>query len=201
MSNRIVMKRCKQLFLPVLAVVFLSSCVSVRVVADYDREADFNSYKTFAFYKTGIDKAEISDLDKKRILKAIDAEMASIGFQKSNTPDLLVSIFTKEKERVDVFNQGFGPGWGWGWGWGWGGYWSPWWGPGWGGYWGPAVSTRTEGVLFIDLIDAKSNELVWQGQGRGSLNTSGNIEKKEARIKEFVSEILSKYPPNAIASN
>lgn len=195
------MKRLKQLFLPVLAVAFLSSCVSVRVVADYDREADFNSYKTFAFYKTGIDKAEISDLDKKRILKAIDAEMASMGFQKSNSPDLLVSIFTKEKERVDVFNQGFGPGWGWGWGWGWGGYWSPWWGPGWGGYWGPAVSTRTEGVLYIDLIDANSNELVWQGKGSGSLNTSGNIEKKEARIKEFVSEILSRYPPNAIASN
>lgn len=199
------MKRFKQLLIPALAVVFLSSCVSVRVVADYDSEADFNSYKTFAFYKTGIDKAEISDLDKKRILKAIDAKLVTMGFQKSNSPDLLVSIFTKEKERVDVFNQGFGPGWGWGWGgywgpgWGWGGYWGPGWG--WGGYWGPAVSTRTEGVLFIDLIDAKSNELVWQGQGRGSLNTSGKIEKKEERIKEFVSEILSRYPPNAIASN
>ena len=196
------MKRFKQLLIPAFAIVFLTSCVSVRVVADYDREADFNSYKTFAFYKTGIDKAEISDLDKKRILKAIDAEMSTMGFQKSNSPDLLVSIFTKEKERVDVFNQGFGPGWGWGWGWG--GWYGPgWWGPGWGwgGYWGPAVSTRTEGVLFIDLIDAKSNELVWQGKGQGNLNTSGNIEKKEERIKEFVSEILAKYPPNAIASN
>lgn len=193
------MKRFKQFLIPALAVFFLSSCVSVRVVADYDREADFNSYRTFAFYKTGIDKAEISDLDKKRILKAIDTEMVTKGFQKSNSPDLLVSIFTKEKERVDVFNQGFGPGRGWGWG----GYWGGWWGPGWGwgGYWGPAVSTRTEGVLFIDLIDAKSNELVWQGKGQGSLNTSGNIDKKEERIREFVSEILAKYPPNAIASN
>ena len=197
------MKRFKQFLIPALAVVFLTSCVSVRVVADYDREADFNQYKTFAFYKTGIDKAEISDLDKKRILKAIDAEMSTMGFQKSNSPDLLVSIFTKEKERVDVFNQGFGPGWGWGWG-AWGGWYGPgWWGPGWGwgGYWGPAVSTRTEGVLFIDLIDARSNELVWQGKGQGNLNTSGKIEKKEERIKEFVSEILAKYPPNAIASN
>lgn len=193
------MKRIKLLLIPAFAVIFLTSCVSVRVVADYDREADFNSYKTFAFYKTGIDKAEISDLDKKRILKAIDAEMVTMGFQKSNSPDLLVSIFTKEKERVDVFNQGFGPGWGWGWG----GYWGGWWGPGWGwgGYWGPAVSTRTEGVLFIDLIDAKSNELVWQGKGQGNINTYGNIEKKEERIKLFVSEILSEYPPNAIASN
>ena len=196
------MKRFKQLLIPAFAVLFLTSCVSVRVVADYDREANFNAYKTFAFYKTGIDKAEISDLDKKRILKAIDAEMVTMGFQKSNSPDLLVSIFTKEKERVDVFNQGFGPGWGWGWGWG--GWYGPgWWGPGWGwgGYWGPAVSTRTEGVLFIDLIDARSNELVWQGKGQGNLNTSGNIEKKEERIKEFVSEILAEYPPNPIASN
>ena len=199
------MKSIKKLFLPALAVIFLTSCVSVRVVADYDTDADFSTYKSYAFYKTGIDKAEISDLDKKRILKAIEFEMGSRGFVKSQSPDILVSIFTKEKERVDVYNQGFGPGWGWGWGgywgpgWGWGGYWGPYWG--WGGYWGPAVSTRTEGVLFIDLIDAKSNELVWQGKGQGSLNTSGNIAKKEERIRLFVSEILAKYPPNAIASN
>ena len=194
------MKSIKKLFLPALAVIFLTSCVSVRVVADYDTEADFSTYKSFAFYKTGIDKAEISDLDKKRILKAIEYEMGSRGFVKSQSPDLLVSIFTKEKERVDVYNN-----WGWGGYWGpyWGGYWGPGWGWGgyWGGFWGPAVSTRTEGVLYIDLIDAKSKDLVWQGRGKGTLHNIDNVAKKEERIKEFVSEILSRYPPNAIASN
>ncbi|MDB4402921.1 DUF4136 domain-containing protein, partial [Algibacter sp.] len=60
--------------LPLLALlILLSSCSSVKVAADYDKEAKFNDYKTFAFFKTGIDKAEISDLDKRRILRAIEA--------------------------------------------------------------------------------------------------------------------------------
>ena len=109
----------KHLFrvLPILMITFLmTSCTSVRVASDFDKEADFNSYKTFAFYKTGIDKAEISDLDKRRILRAIETEMRAKGFTKSEPPDLLVSIFTKSQERVNAYNytSGFG-GWGWGW--------------------------------------------------------------------------------------
>lgn len=197
------MKKTKILALPLLLVLFLSSCTSVRVLSDYDRGTNFNEFKSYAFYKTGIDKAQISDLDKKRILRAIEAEMGSRGFVKSDSPDILVSIFTKESEQVDVYNNNFGWGWG-GWGWGWGGFGPGWgwggFGPGW-GWGGPAVSTRTEGSLYIDLIDAKKKELIWQGKGVGTLGNNKNIEKKEARIQEFVSEILEQYPPNAIASN
>ncbi len=179
-----------------LVLLFLSSCASVRVLSDYDKEVNFNEYKSYAFYKTGIDKAQVSDLDKKRILKAIDTELSARGFVKSDNPDILISIFTKEKEQVDIYNNNWGWGGAWGWGWGW----SPWmwggWGPGWGGN---NVSTRTEGSLYIDLIDSKSRELVWQGKGVGNLNNISKIEKKEERIKEFVSEILQAYPPNAVA--
>lgn len=192
------MKNLKLFTLTALAVTFLASCSSVRVVADYDKEADFKTYKTYAFYKTGIDRAQISDLDKKRILKAIDVELSSRGFVKSQQPDLLVNIFTKEREQVDVYNNNFG--WGWG-GWGYGGFYNPWlWGPR-GGF-GNNVSTRTEGSLYIDLIDAKNKGLVWQGRGVGTLNNTKNIDKKEERIREFVANILKEYPPSSeIAAN
>ena len=75
----------------------LASCSSVRVNADYDKNVTFENYKTYAFLKSSVDKAEISDLDKKRILRSIDEAMALKGFSKSESPDLLVSIFTKEK--------------------------------------------------------------------------------------------------------
>lgn len=189
------MKNFKFLVLPMLAVFMLSSCSSIQVLSDYDQQADFNGYKSYAFYKTGIDKAHISDLDKKRILRAIEAEMQSRGFVKSDNPDILVSIFTKEQERVDIYNNNFG--WGGAWGWGYNPYA---WGPGWGwGRGGNSVSTRTQGSLYIDLIDTKSKELVWQGKGEGTLANTNNIEKKEQRIKEFVSQILEQYPPNAVA--
>ncbi|WP_373518302.1 DUF4136 domain-containing protein [Pricia sp.] len=194
------MKTLKILAAPMLIVLFLSSCASVQVLSDYDREANFTEYKSYAFYKTGIDKVQISDLDKKRILRAIEAEMSKRGFTKSEDPDLLVSIFTKEKEQVDIYNNwGGGLGWG-GWGgWGWSPYyWGGGWGPGWGG--GAFASTRTEGSLYIDLIDTDSKELVWQGKGVGNLGNIENIEKKEERIREFVAEILMQYPPNQVAA-
>lgn len=174
-------------FLPILLLFVFASCSSVRVAADYDRKADFNSYNSYAFYKPGVDKAEISDLDKKRILRAIDAELSAKGLQKNETPSLLVSIFTKERERVDVYNNNFGYGWGW----------NPWYYGGYGGVYGNSVSRSTEGSLYIDLIDAKTNELVWQGIGSARLITGNDIDARDERIKEIVSEILAEYPPGA----
>lgn len=182
------MKKLK--FLPILFILIFTSCSTVRVVSDYDTEANFGEYNSFAFYKPGIDKAEISDLDKRRILRAIDRELAAKGMTKSQSPDILISIFTKERERVNVYNNNFGWG-GWGWGWGW----NPWM---WGGFNNNIVSTNTEGSLYIDFVDAKTNELIWQGVGSARLITSGNIEKKEERIREIVHEILMEYPPGSM---
>lgn len=175
------MKRIQLLFLPMIALL-ITSCSSVRVMTDYDTKADFNQYKTFAFYKTGIDKATISDLDKKRIMRAIEAELLAKGMTKSATPDVLVSLFTKSRERININDNNWGYGWGW----------NPWM---WGGANRLDVNQYTEGTLFLDIIDAKNKELVWQGIGTGALRIQ-NIEKKEARIKEFVAEIMAKYPPS-----
>ncbi|MBA2745561.1 MAG: DUF4136 domain-containing protein [Flavisolibacter sp.] len=168
-------------FLPLLLIFILGACSSVHVASDYDKKADFSKYKTYAFYKTGIDKVEISDLDKKRILRSIEEVMTSKGYTKSENPDLLVNFFTKSTEQVNVNN-----GWGYGYGFGW----NPWM---WGGM--ASVYTNTEGSLFIDLIDANKKDLIWQGEGVGILTQ--NSGEKDERIKEFVTKILNQYPPGA----
>jgi hypothetical protein len=61
----------------------------------------------------------------------------------------------------------------------------------WGG--NTSVNRYVEGTLFIDLIDAKKKELIWQGEGIGVLTKDTN--KKDALIKEFVTKILAQYPP------
>jgi hypothetical protein len=161
-----------------LLLIPIMGCSSISVFTDHDSGVDFTKYKSFAYFKPGIDEVEISDLDKRRILKAIDLQLAEKSMMKSDMPDLLVSINTTAKEKVYVNNFGI-------WGWGW----NPW-------IWGPnqnTVSSRTEGVLYIDLIDAKTKQLVWQGKGKGGI--SEYMKNRDERIGTFVAEILQNYPP------
>ena len=165
-----------------LMLLLIMGCGTISVFTDHDSGVDFSKYKTFAYFKPGIDKVEISDLDKRRILKAIDLQMAKKSMIKSDLPDLLVSINTTAKEKVYI-NNNFNGFWGWGW--------NPW-------MWGPnqnMVSSRTEGALYIDLIDAKTKQLVWQGKGRGGI--SEYTKNRDERIGVFVAEILKKYPPES----
>ena len=164
-----------------LFVLIFTSCSSVRVVTDYDRSQNFSNLKTYAFLKDGVDKTKINDLDKRRILRAIDKNLLEKGFQKSNDPDLFINIFTKERQEINIYNQNLNmPGWGWGWG------------PSLG--WNQtSVSRASNGTLYIDIINAKNRELIWQGSGEGILTS--DIRKKEERINEFVKSILDKYPP------
>ncbi len=173
-----------QLLLASLLFTMVSCGSMVSVNADYDKKVDFSVYKTYAYYKTGIDKLEISDLDKRRILNAIDQQMLAKGFTKSDNPDLLINLFTKSREQVNV-NQ-FNAGWGYGWGWGWNPFMM--------GGQQTTVTSSTEGTLYIDFIDAKKKEMIWQGEGTGILTKDTN--RKEERINEFVTQILSQYPPS-----
>jgi hypothetical protein len=168
----------KKLLIIALVIIGLVGCQAVRVSQDYTIGTDFTQYKTYAYFKKGIDDVNVSEIDKKRILKAIDTEMQARGFVKSDQPDLIISFFTDAQERVDVFNNA---GFGWG---GWGG---------WGMGMNNNVSITTEGVLFIDIIEAKKKELIWQGVGRAALKNTP--EEKVERTNEMVREILSQYPP------
>jgi hypothetical protein len=174
-----------------LSTFLLVSCSSVRVVTDYDSKTDFSSYKTFAFYKSGIDKAKISDLDKRRILNAIEVELLAKGFKKAENPDMLVSIFAKSRKIIDVDSRYLYSG----------SYWYPfyynqyYYNYYYNGRYRLWITRQTEGTLFIDFIDVKNKKLLWQGIGSGVLRVKTGAKKAE-RIQAFVKEILSKYPPN-----
>ncbi|MGB0836811.1 MAG: DUF4136 domain-containing protein [Flavobacteriaceae bacterium] len=177
------MKNFLKTGLGLLSFLLLFSCSSIKVMSDYDSEVDLTSYKTFAFYRPGIDKLKMSDIDKKRVLRAIEGQLIAKGYQKSSNPDFMINVFTKSKEKINVYSSNY---------YGYGYYgWNPY-------YWGPGfndvnVNQYTEGTLFIDMIDVKKLELFWQGIGTGPVSMEVR-DKKEKKINEFVGKILSQYP-------
>lgn len=170
---------------PLFILLVITSCASVNVNTDYDKSTNFTDYKTYAYYKQGIDNVKISDFDKRRILTAIDSVMLSKNFTKSETPDMMINFYTDAEKDVSInsYYAGYGYGWGYGWGWGWG---YPYGG-------GTYTSTSIKGILTIDVINAKKNELIWQGIGSGTLGQ--NQQNKDEKIRNFVSQILMSFPP------
>ncbi len=153
------------------------SCSSVKVITDFDSSANFSNYTSFAFSKSQIKKLEISDLDKKRILSSIENLMQSKGYVSSNSPDLIINVDTKSREDVYINRYNDFPYYGW---------------------YGPTMSTtyrpssRIVGLLYIDIIDAKTGSLLWQGNGSGSL--SSNKLSRDELINNFVYRLLESYP-------
>ena len=181
------MKNLKLLSILFFITVILVSCGSVRVASDYDSEADFSQYKTFAFYKSGIDKVEISDIDKKRILKSIQTTLLNKGLTINENPDILINIATKSSDNIYIDNTFYSP------------YYTGWY-PNYGrGHRQVAYST-SQGALYIDLIDTKTKQLIWQGKGTGFLSSSKRTNRDEL-VSSYVTKILDVYPPEIEVNN
>lgn len=181
------MKATKKLLVLFLVGVVLAGCSSLQTVSDYDKNVDFSKYKTYNFYEKGLEKLRLNNLDKRRLMAAVETDMNANGFSKSTQPDLLINLVVVARERVDHYGPGFyGPGFydGWAMGWGW-----PYWGGG-----RNYVNQYQEGTIIIDFLDPAKKILVWHGRGAGF--NLDNFSKREERFQAGVNEILALYPPN-----
>ena len=159
---------------------FFFSCISVRVSSDFDQSANFDQYKTYAFYKKGFDELKINDLDKRRIMDAIKGELETKGMTFSKTPDVYINVVITNRDRVRISLNNTYPYY-----YGWYGY-NP--------YWNQSYAENyREGSLFIDIIDTEKDQLVWQG--KGTKRISENIAEKAIIISEVVQQILTHFPP------
>jgi hypothetical protein len=92
-------------------------------------------------------------------------------------PDFNVAYYASARERLDVTTWDYGYPTRWG---------------GW--YPRPAYAVRpfTEGTVIIDVIDSKSNELLWRG--RGVSRVSDDPEEYQKNLREAVTAIIGKFP-------
>lgn len=171
----------KRYFLLLAASVLLTvaSCSPFQVRTDYAETAHFTDYKTYQFR---VDDLKINDLDKDRVLNEIAKNLQSKGLSASQTPDLIINLKASHKEITDITNNNPIGMWGWGgpygWGWGMNRTWT---------------NHYTRGSLVVDIVDAKTNKLVWQGIGSG-INVD-SPKSKQKQIPAIVAEIMANYPP------
>lgn len=170
-----------------LLVAIVIACASVTTSFDYDKTADFSKYKTYAYTEHTLQLPEINQLDRDRILAAIDTELAKRGFTKSDSsPDAIVDVFLKTEEEMTATATNTGGYGRYGYGYGWGG-----------GTTHVDYNKYTKGTLFVSLIDRETEKIAWQGRGSKTLSENVKPEKKEANIKAAITAIFTKYPKAA----
>jgi hypothetical protein len=87
-----------QRIIGLLVVLLVAACSSIRVSSDFDREANFAGYKTYA-YTEDAQQLPIDDLNKRRIFSAIDKELTAKGFSKSDNTDVLNDLKQKDEQK------------------------------------------------------------------------------------------------------
>lgn len=183
----------KKILLPFLGIamtgILVSSCSpSIKVTSDYDKKANFQQYKTFALQKNNVQNQSISELNQNRINNAVIAEMIKKGFQQSDNPDLFVNVATvlKDKKSVSSSTDYYG----------YGGYYRPYaWGGGMAatGYTTYNVQEYKDGSLIIEIADAKTKSLLWEGIGNKEIDKP--VKDPDTKIPMAVEKIMESFPP------
>ena len=152
------------------------SCSSVSVSTDYDMDFNFNDLKTYSFEKKSESKDRKFQLINKKVENYISLDLVGKGYSQNTTdPDFEVAFYTEAKDKIDITRRTHRVG-------------------RWRGFWRDDVYVNKykEGTIVIDIIDAKTDELVWRGWGIGIRGGSGDVNEI---IKEAVVEILMDFPP------
>jgi hypothetical protein len=157
----------------------------MKINYDYDRELDFTEYKTYQLSDETLNMP-IQQLNRDRIIKAVENEMAAKGFTKSNNSDMVVDVrvVSKEVQTATATSTGYGAY----------GYRSFRYG---GGFASTSVTydQYTEGTMVISFVNMSTEKIIWQGTGTKTLLENVSPEKREANINYAVEQILSNYPP------
>jgi hypothetical protein len=175
----------KKLFL-VCLIAIVSACSPVTISYDYDRQADFSKYKTYAFSEDALN-LQVDQLNRDRILKAVETEMAAKGFSKSDSPDVLIDLQIKAKQEVEATATNTGGMYGGRYGYG-GGY-------GYGSTTHVNYNEYTVGSLFVNMVDKSTEKIVWQGRGSKTLDENATPTQRDTNINNGVKQIFTQYPP------
>jgi len=174
----------------------LAACTSLRVTSDVNR-ATVGSVQCHTFAWAGAFRGDspmrngiANPVNEARLRGAITAQLAAVGVHPvaaGASPDCLVGYGIGARTAIE---GAYPAGWGWGFGvgYGWG------WRHAYGGYWGwdePYI--YHEGIIAVDLYDARSKQPIWHASANQSLQGAVG-PKAEEKIDRAVAAIFTKYP-------
>ena len=151
---------------------------------NYDRSANFASYKTYQWID--IPGGAVPDpLIDQAIKQAADEQLAQKGLTRvANNADLYIGyqfVLNLEKS-VSLWETGGGPGWGW----------DPFGG---GRNVQGQTSTIPVGILLMDVYEVGRKQLVWRGDAIKTIDLKTDPNKNYKTLQKVMTKLFKNYPP------
>jgi len=179
--------------LPATLCALLASCSTVKISTEYNPKADFASYRTYAWAAVEPGPEEAPSIRNPAVYSmvrtAVDRELSARGLtpDESGQPDLLVVVHGMARDRIEVSSYGYA--------------YAPL-------YYGPhgammvgtsatEVRQYRDGTLLLDLIDAKTHQLVWRGTASDTVSSPSEVQ---GVVNNAVKTLLAEYPPKKESS-
>ena len=173
-----------------LITVVLNACGAIPVSTDYDPNWQVPANPTYAWMPRPMQKSDPmidNDLVAGRVYRAVDDQLGMHGFTRparEAEANLLVAYHIGEEEKLDIdtFHSNFG-------------YYPCW--HCWGGGYDNDISVRqyTQGKLIVDMVDAKTKQLVWRGIASRRVPDFKTPQERDKYIRDTVAAIFKKFPP------
>lgn len=144
---------------------------------DYDRSANFNTYRTYQWADSPAGHATNQLMDQ-NIKRAVDEQLAGKGLRQVDSgADLHVNY----QAAIDQEKQfdGFGSG------------------PRWNGMARVNTSTIDVGKLAVNIYDPAKQQLVWRGDAEKTLDIKKDPDKNYQNLQKAMAKLFKNYPPGS----
>jgi hypothetical protein len=155
-------------------------CLAVAALAqdvhfDYDRTANFSSYRTYEWVDPKVGPPSLQLMDQ-NIKRAVDEQLVSKGLRRVDQGGDLQVAYHAGLDQEKQFN-GFTMG------------------PRWDGFGQVTTSTIKIGMLVIDMFDPAKNQLVWHGDAEKTLDIKKDPDKNYRNLENAMTKLFKNYPP------
>jgi Domain of unknown function (DUF4136) len=166
--------RTKFAFCALLICLASSLGLAQQVSVNYDHNASFSQYHTYAWGSNNKNQIQNSILAQVA-QQDIEAAMQQKGLQKvqeSQNPDLVLAASGGEREQTSYNAWGMrGIG---------------------GGMGGISPQENVEATMVVSLYDVKQKSLVWRGIAQNTLDNNGN--KNQKMVEKAVEKMFKQWP-------
>lgn len=160
----------------------LAACASMTVSSHIERAADFGGYQSYAWgppdaLPTGDPRLDNNAFFQDYVQGAIEKQLAMKGFERADagSPDLLVHYHANVTQRIDAdatdrqygYSQSAEP----------------------------HMVEFEQGTLVVDIIDARTNKLVWRGWAQESVDgVIDNQDRLDRHTERGITRMFERFP-------